>query len=594
MPDRALAKAAQRGATGGRDVHTVRLPAGTPPTYVDVLVVGAGPVGLAAAIELSGRGVDVAVVDAARTATLIRAGAMGHTPRVVEHFRRWGVLQQIRDGWTFPPEWNQGIRLVTSLVGHELVPTGRRGFSDRGPVRHSLADPIRRPQTALQKAFLDHLIQRAVPVLGGWRANTLVEEVDGVRTDVSNDATGAQLSIRSSYVIGADGGRSTVRALAGITRTGEYAQEKQLRLIVRTGDISDQVGAAPSGTNIVFNDKASGFLAAVSSREWRIYSEPFPLDYEPSEDELLETARAAFGFEVDLEIASATPFYRASRIAATFRKGRVLLAGDAAHVRTPGGNLGEGFGDVVNLGWKLAAVLDGHAPDTLLDSYDQERRPHNWRVADHALERSRLGRETLTRIRELGVPDDDDVTPEAARRRAEIGALIGDQRGDAAGVVYDERYDASDVIWYEPDQFDTDQPWAAQHYQPDPRPGHRAPDGYVDPWGDTLYDRIGNDFALLVFTADRSIEAAFVAEAAARSLPLTVIHIHDPEVRSVYGADHVLVRPDQHVAWRGSRLPAKSAGPVLDRALGITPGEIGGAAGTAVQVRGQLEVASPA
>ena len=125
----------QLPVAGGRDVHTVHFPHPTPPAEVEVLIVGAGPVGLSAAIELASRGVNVAVVDRARTATLVRAGAMGHTPRTVEHFRRWGVLQAIRAEWTFPPEWNQGIRLITSLVGHELAPSSRPPFAGEGTAR---------------------------------------------------------------------------------------------------------------------------------------------------------------------------------------------------------------------------------------------------------------------------------------------------------------------------------------------------------------------------------------------------------------------------------------------------------------------------
>lgn len=565
----------QLALTGGRDVQTVRFPAGSPPERVDVLVVGAGPVGLSAAIELAGRGVDVAVVDRARAATLIRAGAMGHASRVVEHFRRWGVLQLIRTGWTFPPEWNHGIRLITSLTGHELVPSRPRGFTDRGAARHSLADRIRRPQTALQQAFLTHLGRLGVSVTGGWRLEALREGTGWVDAEVADADTGERRVVRARYVLGADGGSSTVRRLAGIERDGDHAPLKRLRLIVRTGDETARLGPAPSGVNLVFNAKAWGFLAAVSTREWRVYAGPYPLDYEPTQAELIEIGRAAFGYDLDLEVASATTYYDSSRVARTFRQGRVLLAGDAAHVRTPGGNLGEGFGDVANLGWKLASVLAGHAPDELLDSYDAERRRHNWRVADYALERSRRGREVQEKIRQDGIPDDADLSAEAQRRRAEIGALIGAGRLESAGVELDERYDASAVIWYEPGQLATETPWRPDHYEDDPRPGHRAPDGYVDPWGDTLYDRIGNGFALLVLTDDLATGQAFAAEAAARSLPFTVIHLRDPAVRELYGADNILIRPDQHVAWRGPQVPDGGAAAVLDHVLGVSAGLAG-------------------
>jgi len=554
--------------TGGRDVHTVRFFVGVPPDEVDVLVVGAGPVGLSAAVELRARGVDVAVVDAARSKELIRAGAMGHNPRSVEHFRRWGLLQRIREEWTFPPEWNRGIRLVTSLVGHELLPVRRASFTERGISGFSSQEALRRPQTALQQVFLDHLSERGVLVVGGWRLERLSEKPSGIEAVLVETVTAERRRVLARYVVGSDGAKSTVRALAGIARVGERATEKRLRLVVRTGDISDRVGPAPSATNIVFNAKASGFLAAISPREWRIYGGPYALDYEPTDEELLEVGRAAFGFDLDLELASATTFYNATLIAETFRKGRVLLAGDAAHVRTPGGNLGEGFGDVANLGWKLAAVIAGAAPETLLDSYDAERRPHNWRVADHALEFARRSAETLAELRGVGIPDDTDLSVAAERRRGQIRERLSSERGFGAGVTFDERYDASPVIWYLEGQLETEIPWRADLYEDDPQPGHRAPDGVIDPFGTTLYDRIGNAFGLLVLGDFLEVELALTAEAAERAMPLRVINLTDSDAVSVYRPGVVLVRPDQHIAWRGSEVPDGGAAAVFDRVLG--------------------------
>jgi hypothetical protein len=243
-------------------------------------------------------------------------------------------------------------------------------------------------------------------------------------------------------------------------------------------------------------------------------------------------------------------------------------------VRTPGGNLCEGFGDVANLGWKLAAVLRGEAGEGLLRSYDEERRPHNRRIARYALERDRAGAEAYERVLAIGVPADDDTSPDAARRRTEIGEILRADHTVALGVVFDERYDGSSVIWYEEGQRESERPWDAHVYTDDARPGHRAPNGNLDPFGFTLYDRLGSHLALLVLGTDQAAVPDFERAAASRGLELEIIHLPEPLARERYGADYALVRPDHHVAWRGDGT-ALDAGAVLDRALGnAVPGRV--------------------
>ncbi|MFH8249624.1 FAD-dependent oxidoreductase [Microbacterium sp. B2969] len=557
-------------------IDVVRFPRAVPPENVQVLVVGAGPSGLGTALELQRHGLDVAVVDAATEATLIRAGAAGVSARSVEIFRTWGVADRVRESWTIPPEWNKGNVLVTSVVGHVLGGKGPDAYTRRAGSAFSREDAVRRPQTVFQKAFIDRLGELGVPIAGGWRVTALQQDEDGVVTTVV-DADGAERTIRSAYVVGADGSKSTVRRLAGITRSGEYATERHWRYVVRTrGGVPAELGSAPSASNIVFNQHYSGFISAINETDWRAYAGPLPIDYVPTEQELIEAAAKGFGFDVDLEVVSLTPFFKSTRIADQFVRGRVALVGDAAHVRTPGGNLSEGFGDVLNLGWKLAAVLHGEGGDALLQSYDEERRVHNERIAEHALARAAANEASLQEIRALGVPDDDDLGAEAEQRRADIGRVLARDFAFDLGVVFDERYDRSSVVAYEPGQLVSEPAWAPTVYVEDPRPGHRAPNGAVEAGGVTLYGRLGIFPALLVLTDDTTDAERFRSAADERGVPLDVIHLTEPEVRALYGSDYVIVRPDHHVAWRSQGADFEP-GAVLDVLYGRSAGSVPGA-----------------
>jgi 2-polyprenyl-6-methoxyphenol hydroxylase-like FAD-dependent oxidoreductase len=542
----------ENSAPDSRQVNVVTFPRATPPERVEVLIVGAGPSGLGTALELQRHGIEVAVVDSATEATLVRAGAAGVSARTVEIFRTWGVAEKVRESWTVPPEWNRGNILVTSVVGHVLGGAVPEAFSRRPGSPISREDGVRRPQTVFQQVFLDRLAELDVDVAAGWLVEGLEQDDDGVTTTVVDIDSGEKRTIRSTYVIGADGSKSSVRQLAGITRTGEYATKRKWRYVVRTkGGVPAQLGPAPSASNIVFNNDYAGFISAINETDWRAYAGPLPIDYVPTEEELIEGAKKGFGFDVDLEVVSLTSFYESTRISDEFVHGRVALVGDAAHVRTPGGNLSEGLGDVANLGWKLAAVLRGFGGQQLLASYDEERRVHNWRVADHALERSTANLEAIAKIRALGVPEDSDLSPEATARRAEISQIIARDFDFALGVVFDERYDHSSVIAYDEDQAETDPAWSAATYIDDARPGHRAPNGNIETGGVTLYGRLTTWPTLFVLSDDTTAVESFTAAADSLGVPLDIVYLTQPEVRSVYSTDYVIVRPDHHVAWHG-------------------------------------------
>lgn len=549
-------------------VGDVVFPQTTPQADVDVLVVGGGPTGLATALELSLFGLSVAVIERATHAPLVRAGAMGHTQRVAELFRRWDVLHDIRQSWTVPPEWNTGIHHVTSLLGHRLGVVNSRTFAaaDRQP--NTIGESIRRPQTVVQNALLRKLESRGVSVSGGWEWSGATEHDDRVHSELRNVESGQVTTVTSQFLVGADGSHSPVRVGAGIDRDGPYAPHRNLRYVVRVvGGYPAGVGLAPSATNIVANQHYSGFLAAINETDWRVYYGPLEGDELPSEAELVAHAQRAFGAPIELQVVAVHPFWPSKRVARSFRRGRTVLVGDAAHVRTPGGNLGEGLGDVVNLGWKLAAVVRGNATVALLDTYDEERRVHNHRVGDHAADRAARGAANLDAARELGFPDDQDLSDAAEQRRLEITNRLRQGVAPSPGVTFDERYDESSGIWYDNDQRDHETPWHPERYEDLALPGHRAPDGDIDPYGTRLYDRITTNPVLLVGDRDATgFVDALVDAGQRRGVTLDVVYLFDDAVRQIYRAPITLIRPDHHVAWHGGSGDPQA---IIDRLLAL-------------------------
>ena len=273
------------------------------------------------------------------------------------------------------------------------------------------------------------------------------------------------------------------------------------------------------------------------------------------EIDMPEAIRRAIGRDdVPFEILRVVPWRRSQCSAATYRVGRVLLAGDAAHTTSPTGGHGmnTGIGDVSDLGWMLTALVQGWGGDGLLAAYDLERRP----VA------IRNGRSSTTNyqgwIESSGYADvlRDDAAGDACRRR--IGSQLASslhQEWNSLGVDLGYRYDGSPVVVGDGSPPTPDDP---SQYVPTSRPGHRAPHTWLSDGRSTL-DLFGPGFTLLRLDAPGEDVSALLDAARERGMPLRLVDLDEPAAVKLYERRLVLVRPDGHVAWRADATPGDPA-----------------------------------
>jgi hypothetical protein len=269
---------------------------------------------------------------------------------------------------------------------------------------------------------------------------------------------------------------------------------------------------------------------------------------EIDDDTLRQRVTAAVGRSVEIEIVERDVWAAHRLIATTYRDRRFFLAGDACHLHPPFGGYGMNLGiaDGVDLGWKLAAMLRGWGGAELLDSYEQERRSVHQRTIAEAVENYR----TLSAQLLKENLDEDSETGERARRA--VGEEIvrtKTREFKTLGVVLGSRYLDSPII------VDDGSPPPREHhadFEPSAHPGCLAPHAWM-PDGRSLYDLFGLGYSLLVLDAAASADA-LVRAAKRAGMPLTVLELHDPQLRALYGAPLALIRPDQYVAWRGARV----------------------------------------
>ncbi|MFH9811756.1 FAD-dependent monooxygenase [Streptomyces olivaceus] len=590
---------------------------------VPVLVVGGGGCGLAASVFLSDVGVRHLVVER-RESTSVLPRAHYLNQRTMEVFRQHGVADDVY-GISCPLPNMSEIAWRTSLGGdgpadgrelHRMEAFGGGGTA--GPyAAHSTGPSTNLPQHRLEPLLRRHAERRAPgSLLFHHQMEEFTQDEHGVVARVTDRSTGEVGTVRARYLLGADGGRGVGDAL-GIRMDGAGGGFTIISVHF-SADLSRWWSDPVLMTHIFGLDGEVSVLVA-SGPDWGAASQEWALHFRVppgtaagglDADTITGRVRELLKLPADLgiRIHHVSEYRPEAVVARSFRSGRVFLAGDAAHRQPPaaGGGLNTAIQDVHNLAWKLGAVLEGRAGDALLDSYEAERLPVARRNVGWAMGCllnygslfAALGmahgkpEATEASIREL-LAD----TPMGETRRSVVREVFGTQRIEyqAHDIELGHHY-ASGAVVADGTPPPPRDPWGAVHH-PTTRPGHRLPHVWLRD-GDarrSTHDLVPGDggFLLLTGPLGEGWAAAAKKAAADHGVAITVVPVggepgaaghRDTEgawtgVRGVDDDGAVLVRPDQHVAWRsvrGSRRADHELGEVLDTVLGRSGAANGG------------------
>ena len=530
----------------------------------DVLIVGAGPVGLSASIELGRRGIHCIVVE--------RNDRVGYSPRAKttnvrtrEHLRRWGIAETLRDASPIACDRPSTVVFATRMNGHVLArfENALNGNRERNNLYSESAQWV--PQYTLEDVLRQHAQSfPCVSVHFQSEFIALSQSATDVTVTVRDLTNGETAKITSSYVIGADGPRSAVRDVIGAKMTGEGAFSKNYSIIFRSPELAKRQLHEPAIMYWMVNDDVPSLLGPMDEEGlWFFMATKLAGDVDPATLEPADLIRRGTGLaDLPIEIVGTDVWVAHRLVADRYSQSRVFLAGDACHLHPPFGGFGMnmGIGDSVDIGWKLAARLQGWGGDVLLGSYEVERRKvHERTIAEAVIN---FG-STSNQLFRPGLEDDGVIGDATRNEVADIIEATKIREFMSLGIVLGMRYEKSPVIV--PDG-SAPPPEHFMLYTPSAHPGCLAPHIWLED-GSSLYDHFGDGFTLLVTDDSEAGVAAFAAVMAQRNAPLKVLTPGDNRLRERYQARLALIRPDQHVAWRGDQLPANLSG-FIDRVTG--------------------------
>ncbi|HZT07922.1 MAG TPA: FAD-dependent monooxygenase [Chloroflexota bacterium] len=533
-----------------------------------VAIVGGGPVGLALAVELGQRDIDCVLVERHRAPVRIPKG-QNLTGRTLEHFYFWRCVDEIRASRVLPPGYPIG---GVTAYGNLMSPyfywahTGGRGPRDQD---YFFQRNERLPQYATESVLRARL--RDLPSVTthfGWTAERVEQDDDGTRISIvpsdesafyswsadaqqvspqASDARADRRVLRAEFLVGCDGGRSLVRESMGIERSGRDFDQRMVLAVLRSRELHEALKRYPESTTYrVLKPELQGywqFFGRIDVGEGFFFHAPVPKDTRPDNFDFLGLLHEAAGFAFAAELDHVGFWDLRVMTASRYRQGRVFIAGDACHQHPPYGGFGlnTGLEDAANLGWKLAATIQGWGGQDLLDSYAQERQPI-FRETGEVMIAGGIGRDRA--FLERYNPEKDGQEFEQAW--AEFG-----RRARSARQAYEPHYEGSPVVAGPPNGV------CSIHGEPSlaAQAGHHLAPRLLSN-DRNVFQMLGQGFTLLAFGAEEA--AVRRIDEAARSLrvPLVVVRDSFDAERAAYAARLVLVRPDQYVVWAGDGAPA--------------------------------------
>ncbi len=548
------------------------MPAGTPahpvgdlavnarPIETQVLIVGGGPIGLMGSLLLSRLGVRSLIVDLrGRTSTHPRSRLLDAPS--VELMREVGVEQQVIDTG-LGPDWTEYNRWFDSLAGREICRVPTPSFHSVRTDRSS-SMPVMTAQDYVEAILYDQASSDPnVDLRFGTTASALAQDDGGVSCNIRNNGTGSETLVSAEFAIGADGLRSSTRAAIGTTLEADF-MDVFFQDVIFEADFSKHTSDRQGGLLFIAHPMGAAVFQPLDGvRRWRCQIGGFDRTREMTAEFAENWIRSALGANdpAPIEVRTMTEWQFQPGRAGRLGKGRIFLAGDAAHVFIPTGGLGNntGFVGIRNLVWKLAFVLRGASPASLLGTYDSEHQPVAEQRVAAGRRNARLSGGIFRAFHEGG-------DTQAAARNCR-------QYGEYEGLIYG--YELTSELCAEDQAAPPDVENPVCDYVPVVRSGRRAPNLWLDEsWTRSVLDWNGLGYTAVLGAHVDPAPWRDAADAIARSgFPIRTELLPEVEAASPYdNGEVVLMRPDGIVAdhWEASGVGAGEEAERLRRMLPI-------------------------